>query len=179
MTLSDLMQGRNNNFNLIRIMAAIAVLITHCFTITMVSDAAEPLRASLGMSLGDIAVDVFFITSGFLVTASLLNRQNCIEFAWARILRIMPALLVMLVLTVFGIGVFFTTLPVSTYLADAQTYQYLLHGATLIRGVDMTLPGVFESNPHHSVNAPLWTLPHEVQLYIFGTAVVGIERYEK
>jgi len=53
------------------------------------------------------SLDVFFITSGFLVTASLLARQSTVEFVWARVLRVFPALFVMLVLTVFGLGLFF------------------------------------------------------------------------
>lgn len=98
MKLSHYTQGRDNNFNLIRIVAAMAVLITHSFALTGL---AEPFRDSLGMSMGDIAVDIFFITSVFLVTASILTRQSALEFLWARILRIYPALLVMLFITVF------------------------------------------------------------------------------
>ena len=121
MKLSDFTQGRDNNFNLIRIVAALAVLVTHSFALTVGSGNAEPLRASLGMTMGSIAVDVFFIASGFLVTASLLNRQSAIDFIWARVLRIFPALSVMLFLTVFGLGAFFTSLPAPSYFANPGT----------------------------------------------------------
>jgi peptidoglycan/LPS O-acetylase OafA/YrhL len=166
MKLSNYSQGRDNNFNLIRIVAALAVLITHSFALAIGSGDAEPFRESLGMTMGSIAVDVFFITSGFLVTSSLLNRQSTIEFIWARILRIFPALLVMLLLTVFALGVFFTSLPLSTYLTSSSTYTYLAKCATLFMGVSYKLPGVFDSNPFKSaVNGSLWTMPHEVRMY--------------
>ena len=166
MKLSDLTPGRENNFNLIRITAALAVLITHSFAVAIGTGDAEPIRKTIGMSIGSIAVDVFFITSGFLVTASLLTRQSTIEFIWARALRIFPALLMMLLLTVFGMGGFFTTLPLQTYLTDSQTYIYLVKCSTLITGVAGYLPGVFNDNPYKSVvNGSLWTLPIEIKMY--------------
>ena len=134
MTLSHLSQGRDNNFNLIRIVAALVVLVTHSFAL---------VGESIGMTIGLIAVDVFFIVSGFLVTASLLTRQSTIEFLWARALRIFPALLVMLLLTVFVLGPFFTSLPLSSYFSDRTTYDYLLKCSTLFTGVVYKLPGVF------------------------------------
>lgn len=166
MKLSDFTQGRDNNFNLIRIVAAFAVLITHSFALAIGTGEAEPFRESLGMTMGSIAVDIFFITSGFLVTASLLTRQSAIDFIWARALRIFPALLVMLFLSVFVIGVIFTSLPIHIYLANSEIYIYLLKCSTLIAGVSYKLPGVFVDNPYKdAVNGSLWTLPYEVRMY--------------
>lgn len=166
MKLSRFTQGRDNNFNLIRIVAALAVLITHSFALAIGTADAEPFRDSLGMTMGAIAVDVFFIASGFLVTASLLARQSAIEFIWARALRILPALLIMLLLTIFGLGVFFTSLPLPSYLANSMTYIYFVKCATLITGVKYNLPGVFEGNPYkNAVNGSLWTMPYEIRMY--------------
>ena len=68
MYLSNCTETRDNNFNLIRIIASIAVMITHSFALALGNGEAEPFRESLGMTMGSIAVDIFFITSGFLVT---------------------------------------------------------------------------------------------------------------
>jgi len=166
MRLSAFTHGRDNNFNLIRIVAAYAVLVIHSFPLAVGNGAAVPFRDILGMTVGDIAVDVFFITSGFLVTASLLTRKSAIEFVWARVLRIFPALLVMLLLTVVGLGLFFTTLSWSSYLIDPKLYRYFLKSLTLFSGVEYELPGVFESNPYkNAVNGSLWTMPFEVKMY--------------
>ena len=54
MTLSNYTQGRDNNFNLLRIMAALAVLVTHSFALAIGTGAAEPFRDSLGMTMGSI-----------------------------------------------------------------------------------------------------------------------------
>ena len=167
MRLSEFAHGRDNNFNLIRIAAAYAVLVTHSFALVAGSETAEPFREALGgMTMGSIAVDLFFIASGFLVTASLLTRQSTIEFVWARGLRIFPALFVMLVLSVLGLGLFFTTVPWSAYFADPKLYKYFAKGLTLLGGVSYELPGVFAGNPYgNSVNGSLWTMPHEVRMY--------------
>lgn len=166
MKLSDLTAGRDNNFNFIRIVAALAVLITHSFVLVVGSGDAEPFRVNLGITMGSIAVDVFFVTSGFLVTASLLNRQSVIDFIIARVLRIFPALIVMLLLTVFGLGIYFTALPKDSYLQNSGTYFYLLKCSTQIFGVAYNLPGVFENNPYKDVvNGSLWSMPHEIRMY--------------
>lgn len=165
-TLAAVAIGRDNNFNLIRLIAAFAVLISHSFALALGTTDAEPLRKTLGMALGNIAVDVFFITSGFLVTASVLTRHNVASFVRARALRIFPALWVMLLLTVFGLGALATSLPAMVYLSLPDTYHYLAKNAALITGVIYDLPGVFDGNPYkHVVNSSLWTLPYELALY--------------
>ncbi len=166
-TLGDLAHGRNNNFNLIRFCAAFAVLISHSFAVATGSGSAEPMRHTLGLTWAYVAVDVFFLTSGFLVTASLLTRQSAVGFAWARALRIFPALWVMLALTVFGLGPAVTTGSAHGYLTAHETWRYLFKNAILLRGMVPDLPGVFGSNPLRGVvNGSLWTLGPEVEMYV-------------
>ncbi|MES2582514.1 MAG: acyltransferase [Pseudomonadota bacterium] len=166
MKLASYAGGTDNNFHLVRILAAFAVLVTHSFALSTGSADAEPFRLSLGMTLGSVSVDIFFIVSGFLVTGSLLKTQSAIAFFWARVLRIYPALIAMLVLLVFVLGILFTSLPVLSYLTTPKTYVYFLKCATLVTGVSWTLPGVFHSNPmKDAVNGSLWTMPYELYMY--------------
>lgn len=163
--LAEVARGRDNNFNLIRFLAAFAVLIDHSSVLATGSGTAYPLYAAHGLTWGDIAVDVFFVTSGFLVTASLLNRRSSWAFSWARALRIFPALWVMLTLTVFGVGLALTSYTPHAYLTAHGTWRYLLENAVLIRGIDFNLPGLFQHNPYRAVNGSLWTLPYEIEMY--------------
>ena len=166
MKLIYLCIGKNNNFNLIRIIAALAVLVTHSFALSIGTGDVEPLKKSLDITIGMIAIDVFFITSGFLVTSSLMNRQNIIEFSCARALRIFPALWIMLVITVLFIGPYFSANSLPSYLFDYKTRYYFVKCSTLFTGVSYELPGVFNTNPYNNaVNGSLWTLPWEVRMY--------------
>lgn len=165
MKISQVAHGRDNNFNLIRIIAALAVLFSHSFALATGNGSAEPLRTGYGLTFGDIAVDIFFVASGFLVTGSLLSRNGVIAFVWARVLRIYPALWVMLGMTVV-MGCALTTLPVGQYLTQYGTRQYLVSNALLFQGVDYYLPGMFLHTPWRlAVNGSLWSLTPEVRIY--------------
>jgi peptidoglycan/LPS O-acetylase OafA/YrhL len=164
--LSTYTSSRDNNFNLVRFIAASLVLFSHSFALALGSGDAEPLRSTIGMTWGSIAVDVFFITSGFLITSSYFSRNNIIAFVWARMLRIYPALIVAILFCVFGVGALFTTNSLIEYLQNPQTYKYLVKNSTLFFGVEYRLPGVFLDVPYKgAVNGSLWTLPYELKMY--------------
>jgi len=165
--LSDYTISRNNNFNLIRFIAAVLVLFSHSFALVLGVADTEPLVVLVGMTAGTIAVDVFFIASGFLITSSYVARNNLLTFFWARLLRIYPALIISVLFCVFVLGPLFTKNNLDDYLSDSQTYRYLVKNAILFFGVEYRLPGVFLDLPYAAiVNGSLWTLPYEVRLYV-------------
>lgn len=171
-TLGDFAGSRDNNFNLLRVIAATLVLFSHSFVLATGRKDAEPLATALGTTPGGIAVDIFFITSGFLVTASLLSRACARDFIRARVLRIYPALAVAILLTVLLAGLLLTDLPTSRYLLHPETLLHFLRNVTLVTGISHTLPGVFTGNPYaHAVNASLWSLPYEIGMY---SGLVGL-----
>jgi peptidoglycan/LPS O-acetylase OafA/YrhL len=174
--LSTYATNRDNNFNFIRFCAATLVLFSHSFAIAIGTASAEPLRSSIGMTLGNIAVDIFFVTSGFLITGSFISKNNIVAFAWARILRIYPALIVAMLFCVFIVGFYFTTLGAGEYFSSAETQLFLIKNSTLFFGVENQLPGVFNDIPYkNSINGSLWTLPYEVKMYtILAVALIFI-----
>lgn len=162
--LSDFTNSRDNNFNLIRFIAALAVLFSHCYPTTNTKD---ELITQFGFDMGDIAVDVFFVASGFLVTNSLVKRYDLRTFFIFRFLRIYPGLWVSVIFNVFVIGVLFTSLDNSAYLFNRQTIVFLIKNSILVLGEANQLPGVFKHNPYHTVvNASMWSLPWEVRMYL-------------
>ncbi|MDP4536358.1 acyltransferase [Alkalimonas collagenimarina] len=173
-SLSNFASGRDNNFNLIRFIAATAVLFSHCYPLFYGSSGSDPLKSLVGISLGTVAVDLFFISSGFLIAGSLFNRKNLTNFVKARVLRIYPALAICLLLTVLILGPIFTTLPLSHYFTNSQTYIYFFKNLILFFGEEATLPGVFAGLPWpNTVNGSLWTLPFEVRAYAL-LVIVGL-----
>jgi peptidoglycan/LPS O-acetylase OafA/YrhL len=160
--LQSITACRDNNFNLLRIGAAIAVILSHSFILT----GNEP--NALPRILGYVAVNCFFVMSGFLVCKSLLDRNSILQFFRARALRIYPALVLSVVFCVLVVGPLFTTHSVVDYLTNSQTYKFFITNSILLVGdVVYFLPGVFEDTiAGRKVNAPLWTVFYEVYMYI-------------
>lgn len=156
--------GIGPGFNLIRLCAAVSVLVSHAFDMVGRSD-IEPFRSWSGdqTSLGGTATYIFFFISGLLVTQSLLRSRSIAGYARNRALRIFPALAVVVILAAAVLGPAVTTWPLTRYFADGQFLSYL--GGVVLMGSNF-LPGVFEGNPgSNSVNGSLWTLPYEVTCY--------------
>jgi peptidoglycan/LPS O-acetylase OafA/YrhL len=165
--LGQVIKGHDNNYNLIRFLAAFAVLVSHSYALTTGDAQSEPFKATTGVSLGSIAVDIFFATSGFLVAGSLIARGSLRDFLLARALRIFPALWVALILTTILAGVFLSTSPLVDYWLSPVTWKYLIKNGIMVLRAEYALLGVFESVPWRGVvNGSLWSLPHELRMYI-------------
>ena len=79
-TIGNALKSRNNNFDAIRLVAALLVLHSHSFVQTGAS--GDSFVSWTGYLASQLGVGAFFITSGFLVTASIL--------AWERAIRHLP-----------------------------------------------------------------------------------------
>ena len=164
--------SRDNNFNLLRFLAAAAVIVTHSFVLAGAYELRPLYRLTGYWDEGEMGVNIFFVISGYLVTQSFIQRRDLWAFLEARFLRIFPALFVLLLLTVFIIGPLATSLPLVAYFFDWDTYRYFFQNLTLVE-IEQRLPGVFLTNPvKRVVNNSLWTLPWEIRCYI-GLAMLG------
>lgn len=170
--LSEVSEGRDNNLNLIRICAALAVLVSHAWPLSLGLGTVQPLQAATGFALGSFGLFTFFAISGFLIARSWDRRPSLAAWLAARALRLFPALAVVLVLTAFALGPLVTTLPLDGYLGDPTTWSYVPRNLALAPR-QAGLPGVFKSLPYRSeTNGSLWTLYYEVICY-GGVLVMG------
>lgn len=153
---------RDNAFNTIRLIAAVAVMLSHAFPLTGI---AEPLEILTGgqASIGHLAVCIFFLISGYLIPASL-DRGTIGRFASKRAYRILPALVAAVLICAFALGPLVTSLPLSRYFNNPLTLKFL--GNVAFLPVGYSLPGVFTMNPMDDVNGSLWSLKYEVICYI-------------
>ena len=157
--LSDVAAARDNNLNLIRVIAAAAVLVSHAFPMALGNGAPEPLEHLTGYSLGGLAVLVFFVISGVLITGSYENSNSRTRFVVARALRLVPGLFVCMVLSAFLLGPLVTQLSISTYLTIYDPYIFVANNTLLFQPI-FQLPGVFTDNPLRNAAAgSIWTLP--------------------
>lgn len=169
--LGDYSTGRDNNFNLLRCLAAMAVLISHAYPIALGAGTPEPLSASVGKSLGSLSVMMFFATSGFLITASF-ERSDRTSFVMARVLRIFPGLIVCLALVAFVLGPWVSTWQTSDYFESPEPYLFFVRNTLLLFNV-YTLPGVLDGQPYPAIVGSIWTLKHEFLCY-FGVFLAGV-----
>ena len=164
--ISDYVSGRDNNFNLIRLLAAATVVFAHSFIIATGDRSAGPLIAATGHDLGYHAVNVFFSASGFLIAQSWLRTGSVPDFVAARMLRLWPALALCTFLLIFVIGPLLTSLPLTGYFSSPATYEFAPRVMSLLRP-DVALPGVASPVPGDvGIDAPLWTLKYEVLCYV-------------
>lgn len=174
-TLADGLRSRKDNFLLLRFIAASMVIYGHGSAIT-----GGPGRAEFfvwmgwGTYSGAIAVDIFFVVSGFMIAGSYLRRQHLGDFLWARVLRIFPAFLFCLLLSAYVLGPLLTHLAVADYLHAPEVAHYVVQNAKLQTTMAWNLPGVFVGNPKATtINGAIWTLPAEFRMYLW-IAVLGV-----
>jgi len=135
---------------------------------------AEPFVSFFGLSIGEWGVNVFFFVSGFLIAKSWFSRQNLIDFVWARVKRIYPALWSSTLFHILVASVFWTYVPMTEFLSSSSTVSYLFKNSTMLPlvGAQLVLPGTFKGWDGR-FNVPLWTLPVELQMYGL-LAVLGV-----
>jgi peptidoglycan/LPS O-acetylase OafA/YrhL len=149
-----------------RVLAAWAVLASHAVPLSYGSNDRELLfRASGGQStFGELAVAVFFVISGYLISQSYDRVPNPVRFVWARALRLMPALAVTVFVLAFVAGPLLTTSSLREYFGSASLVRFLVVNLSFVDFWGY-LPGVLENNPYRGVNGSLWTLHYEVWCY--------------
>jgi peptidoglycan/LPS O-acetylase OafA/YrhL len=163
---------RLNNIDFLRLALALLVVFAHSFTITQGNDSAEPfMRLTRGQATGgSIAVDAFFILSGFLITASYQSSSSALSFLKKRVARIYPAFFVVTVVTVL----FFVPLGGGQLEGQGLFGKTGLVITSIVRLKDIKSFGAFATNPFPSVvNASLWTVSYEFLCYL-GVLFLGL-----
>lgn len=178
--------GRDqNNFDLVRLIAALLVIYGHSFSVVPESGGQDFLFSLSGYATAGMAVKIFFFLSGLLVVNSLLEKRSISDYILARFFRIFPALALVLIVSALVIGPLATDMPIGHYFGNPNTYLYikrqLLMQSWGTQGLGYyNLPGVFSNNAYKStVNASLWSLVVEVYAYLFIAAVYLVGLFEK
>ena len=156
-----------NSFDLLRIILALCVIITHAYTLSGQPESNDPLFIFTNgyLSSSYAAVAGFFSVSGFLVMQSLQRSQHISDFFLKRIVRIFPGLLVLLFLTV-ALGWIVYPYGISQYLHNPSVYSYFSRNLLLLNQ-QLGIDGMFQHLPYQNViNGSLWTLPYEIVCYL-------------
>ncbi len=151
-----------NNFGFLRFLLASTVIWSHSYALS--GRPSDPVWAlSRQIDGGSVAVDGFFVLSGFLVTQSWMQQPSIRPFAIKRLLRLVPALILAMVFGAFVIAPMASPLPLGAYVRSPGPWLHFL-GVGLSRY--LFIPESFASNPYpHLVNSPLWSLRYEIFCY--------------
>ena len=162
---SLLLEGRRNHFDFLRFVFAVWVVYSHCFILvengSRYFDISNFTRGQT--YLGHIAVQGFFIISGFLITMSWFRSRGVLDFLRRRALRIYPGYLAAFLFCALLVG------PLGSesarhYFAQVAPASLLKQMATLDR---LTVPPTFMNRPTPGqVNGTLWSIRMEFECYL-------------
>ena len=170
-TVSEALARPRNGFSGLRLALALAVVVSHAFSVTSGNALDEPLARATGFTLGEHAVNGFFAVSGFLVAMSF-DRRGLVDYLIARTLRILPGLVAATLVVALVLGAAMSTLPVGEYLRDGGVWRFVRGTLTTFKS-NAALPGVFPDNPYRSPLGTVWTLKYEVLCYL-GVVAAGL-----
>ena len=178
-SLADNFSGRNNTIGLIRLVAALLVVVSHASPVGF--GYLDPGAMRQGVAMGGMAVVAFFTLSGFLITRSAL-RLRLGRYLWARALRILPGLWLCVVITAFIVAPLLAMyqhgghLPGGFWHAKGDSpFRYVEKNMWTSLGqfdVSGVLSHAIKAGSAHNgaFDGALWTLAYEATCYL----VVGV-----
>jgi peptidoglycan/LPS O-acetylase OafA/YrhL len=163
----SLSTDKDNNFGLLRLILAFAVIVSHSPQLITGDYSQEPAKQLWGtVSLGGMAVDGFFLVSGYLICMSYQNTGNLLAYLGKRILRIYPGFIVAFAFCVFLVAPFVGGEMPSLVQSAKQAAGMLLLAPPEI-------PGSFEGMHYPALNGSMWTISYEFRAYLM-VALLGV-----
>jgi peptidoglycan/LPS O-acetylase OafA/YrhL len=161
-----------NNFDLIRLLAALQVAITHAISDMHLHGSFARIML-FGLSLFP-GVPIFFVVSGFLISRSYEHSDSARNYFRNRCLRIYPGLWICLLATL-GAMLWAGISLVGTF----STREWLLWWAGQMSIFQNFSLGFGWPPGPGGPNASLWTIPIELEFYIVLPAIYAAFRLRK
>jgi peptidoglycan/LPS O-acetylase OafA/YrhL len=163
--VENILQDRHNNFNLLRLIFAILVLLSHSFELIDGNRTREILTSIFHtISFGEFAVDGFFLLSGYLIVQSWQYLPQPWQFLKKRILRIYPGFIVASIICTFVVAPLGSDIPhYVSYFSGFPILDFLENTAML--SAPITRP-IFLGQPYPMVNGAMWTIFIEFECYL-------------
>jgi peptidoglycan/LPS O-acetylase OafA/YrhL len=149
-----------NNFGVLRLILASLVIVAHSPELIDGNRSRELLNRLFGtITFGELAVDGFFLISGYLILNSYQNSQSIKDYFVKRVLRIYPAFIVASLLGVYLL------LPISGELGVIKSMTLTEHIKNLLNPLILKGPDVKNSN-YTALNGSMWTIWFEFVCYL-------------
>jgi peptidoglycan/LPS O-acetylase OafA/YrhL len=181
---------KRNAFGFLRLALAVLVIVSHSSPLGGFGDEQfVPGLTGARHSLGSLAIGMFFVLSGFLISRSASGPLSVSRFFWHRFLRIFPGYWMCLLVSAFVFAPIACAIEYGSlfdvFRSSANSAQsYAINNAAMFhpRGFSMNsmmavssshIAGLLGHNPTPwTINGSLWTLPIELLCYL-GVAVLA------
>jgi peptidoglycan/LPS O-acetylase OafA/YrhL len=150
--------SRQNNFDLLRLFASLQVVLYHSIFHFKIADAKSFVHI-INFFPG---VLMFFTISGFLIFSSFLRNKEIKKYFFNRFIRIYPALFLAFIITVILLLLF--------HIIDARkifSFGFLKWTIAQLTIFQFWTPNFLRPWGVHTPNGSLWTIPVEIQFYVF------------
>ena len=166
--------SRSNNFDFLRLILAILVIFSHSFVLGPGPNLSEPfLTLTRGRATGGIiAVNFFFIMSGYLITASYLRSTSIFDYLGKRVRRIYPGFIGSMLFAALVV------VPISgAVITGGNAGGKILNFVwNTLRLQEFSFVGAFSKNPlPDTINGSVWTITVEFKCYL-GLLLLGVSR---
>ena len=150
-----------NSFDFLRFLLAFNILLGHLAELSQ----NNYLQELFGFANAKFSINSFFVISGFLVAKSYHNTNSIKDYFIKRARRILPAYLMVIILSTFILSLF-STLSITEYFINKSTWLYFFWNSLFLNFMHPCLPGVFGNNLICVVNGSLWTIKIEEGFYV-------------
>jgi peptidoglycan/LPS O-acetylase OafA/YrhL len=165
---------RKNNFNLIRLILAIIVILCHNTELLSGNRKSEIFTVLFNtqMSSGLFSVTLFFVISGYLIVQSWDKNHNASKFLLNRIFRIYPAFIVASIISCFLFGAF----AGNKHYFQEFKFKYFIFNSLVLK-IPIT-PKIFANSFYPYINGSMWTINNEFVCYLF-ILLLGVLNFVK
>ncbi|MES2547044.1 MAG: acyltransferase [Pseudomonadota bacterium] len=153
-------ENKNNNFGFLRLLLATLVIVAHSAEILDQNRSREILTNIFGtITFGELAIDGFFLISGYLILKSFLSSTTLTSYLLKRVLRIYPGFIVASLFCIFvliplsgEIHLLFNTSPSDWF-------------STIRRMLTLETPQV-RNTQYSTLNGAMWSIWLEFVCYL-------------
>ncbi len=163
-----LFMSRNNNFNFLRLLLALLVLLSHSPEL-IDGDRHREILTNIfhRISFGELAVNGFFLLSGYLIVQSWQRTPKLYSFLRKRILRIYPGFSVATLICIFVV-IPLAVAPINFF----TPINFIVHLQEIFLLSPPSSPAIFQGKPYPLLNGAMWTIAYEFRCYLL-VAILG------